>query len=133
MEHISEILRRQTRIDTSNKNMDTWSGAEEPEKASPGSDCPICKGTGFVHPLLPSGKPDFSRVVPCRCTQKDLGKEHQARLQRYSNLGALTRLTFDNLLPQGRSGIPANQEQEHDGIYDEASRRFDTLLGRLAV
>jgi len=32
-------------------------------------------------------------------------------LQRYSNLGSLTRLTFDNLLPQGRSENPANQEQ----------------------
>jgi DNA replication protein DnaC len=33
------------------------------------------------------------------------------RLQRYSNLGALTRLTFDNLIPQGRSGSPSNQER----------------------
>jgi len=31
-------------------------------------------------------------------------------LQRYSNLGSLTRLTFDNLAPQGRSGSPVNQE-----------------------
>ena len=91
--------------------MGTWSGAEEPEKASPGSECPVCKGTGFVHPLLPSGKPDFSRVVPCHCTQKELDKERQARLRQYSNLGALTRLTFDSLLPQGRSGNPVNQEQ----------------------
>ncbi len=30
---------------------------------------------------------------------------------RYSNLGSLTRFTFDNLLPQGRSGNPINQEQ----------------------
>jgi len=34
-----------------------------------------------------------------------------SRLQRYSNLGPLTRLTFDNLLPQGRSEEPVNQEQ----------------------
>jgi len=40
-----------------------------------------------------------------------LDEEHQTRLQRYSNLGSLTRLTFDNLLPQGRSGNPVNQEQ----------------------
>ncbi len=31
-------------------------------------------------------------------------------MERYSNLGALTRLTFDNLIPQGRSGDPNDQE-----------------------
>ena len=110
MEHIGEILRRQTRINISGANTGTWSSAK-PEEATSGSACPICKGAGFVYPLLPSGKPDFSRVVPCRCTQKELDEERQVRLQRYSNLGSLTRLTFDNLLPQGRSGNPIKQEQ----------------------
>ena len=90
--------------------MGTWLSAES-EGVSPGSDCPICKGAGFVHPLLPSGRPEFSQVVPCRCAEKELDKEHQDRLQRYSNLGSLTHLTFDNLLPQGRSENPAAQEQ----------------------
>ncbi len=60
---------------------------------------------------MPSGKPDFSKVVPCRCTQQELDQEQESRLQRYSNLGSLTRLTFDNLLPQGKSENPINQEQ----------------------
>ncbi len=64
-----------------------------------------------MHPLLPSGKPDFSQVVPCRCTQQEQDEGHQVRLQQYSNLGSLTRLTFDNLLSQGRSESPINQEQ----------------------
>jgi len=89
--------------------MDTCSGAEESEEAP--SVCPICKGAGFVHPRLSSGKPDFNRVIPCRCTRGELDKERQARLLRYSNLGSLARFTFDNLLPQGRSGNPINQEQ----------------------
>ncbi len=87
----------------------TWSGAEEEASSSP--NCPICQGAKFVYPLLPSGKPDFSQVVPCRCTQKEVGEGHQARLQRYSNLGVLTRLTFDSLLPQGRSKNPVDEEQ----------------------
>ncbi len=37
----------------------------------------------------------------------------QTRLERYSNLGPLTRLTFDNLLPRGKSSDPANQERFH--------------------
>ncbi len=75
--------------------MDTWSGAEEP---SPDSTCPICKGAGFVHPLLSSGKPDYSRVIPCRCMQKELDKERKVRLQRYSGLDQklLKNMTFDN-------------------------------------
>jgi len=89
--------------------MITWSSAEE--EPSPSANCPICKGAGFIHPLLPSGKPDFSQVVSCRCVKKELANERQGLLQRYSNLGSLTRLTFDNLLPQGRSGDSKNQEQ----------------------
>jgi len=49
--------------------------------------------------------------VPCRCTRKEAEKEQQTRLERYSNLGALTRLTFDNLAPEGRSGNAKNQER----------------------
>jgi len=73
-------------------------------------ECQRCKGAGFVHPLLPSGKPDFSRVIPCECTKAELAEERLARLQRYSNLGSLTSLTFDNLNPRGRTGDPANEE-----------------------
>jgi DNA replication protein DnaC len=114
MEHIGEILRRRlARTNTLRANMDTWSGAEEPEEATPSSNCPICKGAGFVHPLLASGKPDFSRVVACRCIQAELDKERQDRLQQYSGLAKLHRtMTFDNfeckrvnLLPEQRQNL----------------------------
>lgn len=49
-----------------------------------------------------SGQPDFTRVVPCRCSLKGLKKEKLNQLQQFSNLGALARLTFDNLVPTGR-------------------------------
>ena len=119
MEHIGDIL-RQTQTNTSKANTDTWSGAEE--ETLPGSDCPVCQGAGFIHPLLPSGKPDYSQVIACRCTRKEPGKERQERLQKYSNLGLLSRLTFANLVPQGRSGDPVNQEK-FSRAY-EAARAF---------
>ncbi|MCK5433783.1 MAG: ATP-binding protein, partial [Dehalococcoidales bacterium] len=103
--------------------MDTWSSAEAAE-ASTGPACPICKGAAFVHPLLPSGKPDFSQVVPCCCTQQELDEEHQAHLQRYSNLGSLTHLTFDSLLSQGKSENPISQER-FSRAY-EAAKAFAT-------
>ncbi|HUT66921.1 MAG TPA: ATP-binding protein [Dehalococcoidales bacterium] len=108
MEHISEILKRQTRTSTSKENTDTWSGADEEAPAS--SDCPVCKGAGIVHPRLPSGQPDYSRVIPCRCIKKEKVSERENRLKRYSNLGSLARFTFDNLMPQGRSGHTRSQE-----------------------
>ena len=80
------------------------------EETAGEEECQRCKGAGFVHPRLPSGKPDFSRVVPCECTKAELAEERLSRLQRYSNLGTLTRLTFDNLNPKGRTGDPASEE-----------------------
>jgi DNA replication protein DnaC len=91
--------------------MDTWSGAEEQE-AQPSSLCPICKGAGFVHPRLPSGKPDYSRVIACRCVQKELDKERQTRLQRYSGLELelLKNMTFDNFDREGLNPTPEQRE-----------------------
>lgn len=31
--------------------------------------CPICQDSGFVHPRREDGKPDYSKVKPCRCRQ----------------------------------------------------------------
>ena len=98
--------------------MDTWSGAEEAAEASPSSACPICKGTGFVHPRLPSGKPDYSRVIACRCVQKELDKERQTRLQRYSGLelALLKNMTFDNF-DWRRVNLPPEQRQNLEQAY----------------
>ena len=101
--------------------MDTWSNAEAPE-TKPESVCPICKGVGFVYLDVPVGHPDFGKAVPCRCRSGELEKERQSQLQRYSNLGSLVRFTFDNLIPQGRSGDPLNQEQF--GQTYEAAKSF---------
>ena len=49
-------------------------------------------------------------------------KDRFARLQRYSNLGELTRLTFDSLISHGRSGAPANQQRFNQAC--EVSRSF---------
>jgi DNA replication protein DnaC len=90
--------------------MDTWSDAES-EAVSLTSACSICNGVGFVYTNVPVGHPDFGKALPCRCIREQAEKEHQARLERYSNLGALTRLTFDSLIPQGRSGDSKAQER----------------------
>ncbi|MFB0559267.1 MAG: DNA replication protein DnaC, partial [Dehalococcoidales bacterium] len=59
---------------------------------------------------MTSGKPDYSRVIPCQCTKQESDAERKVHLERYSNLGLLTHLNFDNLNPQGKSENAANQE-----------------------
>jgi DNA replication protein DnaC len=72
--------------------------------------------------VLDSGQPDFSRVVPCRCRQGYLQKEKLGYLERYSNLGSLSRLTFDNLSPKGKGGDTTAQERFAQ-VY-QAARAF---------
>ncbi len=72
--------------------------------------CPICGGAGFVHPLLSSGEPDFSQVVPCRCRREQLQWEKRQYIQKYSNLGFLSRLTFDSLSPEGKKDDAVSRE-----------------------
>jgi DNA replication protein DnaC len=69
--------------------------------------------------LLPSGKPDYSRVVPCKCLCKTSNKNRQIVLEKYSNIGSLKRLTFDNLIPQGRSGCNGSQ-RKFEAAYNAA-------------
>ncbi len=88
----------------------TWSGGESGKEHSAELSCPKCKGAHFIHPLSASGRPDYSRVVPCQCIRHELQKEKFAQLQQYSNLGNLSRLTFDNIIPAGKYDDPESQQ-----------------------
>ncbi|MBI2830326.1 MAG: ATP-binding protein [Chloroflexi bacterium] len=131
MEHISEILNRIQATNTENNPTTTLSNAND-EHPSPGENCPSCKGAGFVHPRLPSGKPDYSRVVPCRCVKQELTRDNLDRIQRFSNLGPLTRLTFENFIPEGRSGNPSSQAQFRH-IYEIARAFAEKPVGWLVL
>ena len=48
--------------------------------------------------------------------------KRQSRLKQYSNLGALARFTFDNLIPEGRSSSPQTQERFSQAY--QAARAF---------
>jgi DNA replication protein DnaC len=93
-------------MDTSSKD-----SVPPPSEEGAGEICPVCKGAGFIHPALDSGKVDFSRVVPCRCSKGELRKKKTEYLEKYSNLGSLSRLTFDNLSPKGKAADTVSQER----------------------
>ncbi|NLT27781.1 MAG: ATP-binding protein [Dehalococcoidales bacterium] len=120
MEHIGDILKKTTLKNTPEANSDASSSIEEEPAVF--SDCPNCRGAGFVYPLLPSGKPDYSQVVPCKCLRKNTNKQRQMVLERYSNIGSLKRLTFANLIPQGRSGSVTGQQKFETAV--NAAKEF---------
>lgn len=74
---------------------------DEPEPSV--EQCEICAGRGWFTADVPAGHSDFGRVVTCQCQQERLVEERTARLLRYSNIGNLSRFTFDSLDPDGRA------------------------------
>ncbi len=84
--------------------------------------CGRCGGAGFVRKAVRLGHPDFGKAFPCHCTQNEREDQRRARLQRYSNLGALSRLTFENLSPRGRSPNPHHQECFAEAV--KSAQRF---------
>jgi len=50
-------------------------------------------------------------VVPCRCSKGELRKKKTEYLEKYSNLGSLSQLTFDNLSAKGRAASAISQER----------------------
>lgn len=58
--------------------------------------CRLCRGAGFVHPVV-NGVPDYSRVIPCRYCQGDVKKRRIENLLRACELPPYAEnMTFDN-------------------------------------
>ena len=60
---------------------------------------------------VPIGHPSFGKAVPCSCQAQSTEAQRLAKLRRSSNLGTLTRLTFETLNPKGRSQEPDEQRR----------------------
>jgi len=105
MRKLEEILRQDLGVQASSReDTGTWSAADD-EPA-----CPLCGGAGFVRAQVSLDHPNFGKALPCRCVVEESEGQRSARLRRYSNLGPLIRLTFDNLIEAGRSSNPRDQE-----------------------
>jgi DNA replication protein DnaC len=86
------------------------SSAADPTAALDPGVCPKCRGAGYLRRDLPMEDPSFGKAVPCDCVETEAPAERLQRLQRYSSLGPLQRLTFGNLLAYGRSNNPRDRE-----------------------
>ncbi len=61
--------------------------------------CSICKDKGIFTYPVPVDDPLFGKYATCKCRQDFLAADRVRRLRVYSNLGHLTRYTFDTLDP----------------------------------
>jgi len=58
---------------------------------------------------LPPGHPQFGRAIPCDCKRAELQRRRELELRRISNLGMLSRLTFETFVPEGYGLNPERQ------------------------
>lgn len=106
MENLADILKRLAATRQVPNGASPAATGEPPVDVAPEpgeNACEICGGKGWYTPDVVVGHPDFGQVITCRCQQQRLSEERLGRLLRYSNLGHLTRFTFDNLNPDGTS------------------------------
>jgi DNA replication protein DnaC len=69
-------------------------------------------GRGWFTPEVPANHEDFGKILTCECQKSRILQERTNRLLRYSNIGPLSRFTFENLDPKGR----ANNGQNNDSF-----------------
>ena len=107
MESLGDVLRKLTPGSGSEgtdypdlRDRSLYDIAEEDRQAP---ECAICGDFGWVRVQVPVGHPYFGKAIPCRCQERTDDPSRLERLQRYSNMGLLTRLDFARTVPDGRS------------------------------
>lgn len=102
MENLEDILKRLRDSRPSNGDVSRLENSPVPIERDE-DECPICDGRRWLTLDVPVGHPDFGRAQPCECQAETTASERTARLRRYSNLGVLSRMTFDSADPTGKT------------------------------
>jgi DNA replication protein DnaC len=130
MRKLDEILPR--RSTTAASTAASSGSASTPDLDVVDAGCPRCRGARYVRINVPFDHPDFGSIVPCSCTSDESAESRAERLRRYSNIGALSRLTFANLIARGRSAGAREQEQ-YKRCADDARAFADAPEGWLLL
>ena len=78
--------------------------------------CPQCNGSGWVTRRVHVGHPDFGQAVPCTCQETQDDNTRAAALRRYSNLGALARVSFASTDLEGPLPDITSQQMFAEGM-----------------
>ena len=122
MESLGDILRRIA----AREGLGAAAGARagipsiRPEEPA-GEPCPVCRGAGWVSKRVPVGHPDFGEAFPCRRCQQQEPADRVEALHRYSNLGALRRITLENTRPEGPLTDAAGQRMFREALTAAAA------------
>ena len=120
MENLADILKRLSATKQASNGVSHGPATEPPSPPvaeQDGNTCPVCGGRGWYTPDVVVGHPNFGQVITCHCQQQRLTDERFSRLLRYSNLGHLTRFTFDTLNPEGIA-----EDTESRSLFADACR-----------
>jgi DNA replication protein DnaC len=110
------------------RNTESTSSAESKSEGV----CPICHGVGYLRRNVPPGHPDFGRAIPCQCKIREIEQRRLQDLLRASNLGLLTRMTFDTFVPEGHGLNPQMQENLRKA-YEKARAYAENPQGWLIL
>ena len=109
MESLGDILRRISVRSTLNNTNGNGSNTET--APAPAVElCPRCNGSGWVTQRVHVGHPDFGQAMPCQCQETQDSPARLAGLRRYSNLGALSRVSFAGTRADGPLDDPASSQ-----------------------
>lgn len=112
MENLGDIL---SGLATTRRTPEGGPPVVPPEDDGGDKPCPLCRGRGWFTLDVPTGHPEFGRIITCQCQQERILQEQEDRLLRYSNLGHLSRFTFDTLDREGRT-----EDQDNRRLFSAA-------------
>lgn len=97
-----------------------------------GGVCPICKGAGYLVKNVPPGHPDFGKLYPCQCKIEELQARRLADLRDLSQLGELSRMTFQSFKPDG-VGLNSAKQENLRRAYERAKHFAQECVGWLIL
>ncbi|MCX7682774.1 MAG: ATP-binding protein [Anaerolineae bacterium] len=117
VKRIGEDILRESTASTSSTEQET-PGRDPAAEARP-AECPFCKGLGYLRADVPIDHPDFGKLLPCSCRLAELTQRRAEALRSLSQLDALSHMTFDTFVPEGR-GLTPEQQANLRWAYQEA-------------
>src|SRR3972149_7811715 len=101
MKRISETLATSGRNSLKDANAVKQTTPNSEPRSAQVEPCPICGGMQWVSHDVPVGHPDFGKLFPCSCQQRDLDRARSTAMRASRDLTLLVGMTFETFTPAG--------------------------------